>query len=1424
MDQGNFEEQLSMVQQMVQEMKQGFTTAMEELSKIQYGDQTLQKQLADTKQECKEDIKDIQQAVKDIKLEVQKIAAQVREVTTAQKDLRERVESYQDDKTVLLDELEKSGIISSDTRMRLQMRLGADQHREDNAVPEVTTMVNTYLDSIQPHTAAVGDEDQYQSDSSLTATVSRNMGLTQALGEKCLHLNLTTSSEEEEEEEDKEQELPHFSPHPDVQNQGSFHREEVAHDIVEAERDYCSQLWTLMDTFINPLRQGEILTPRDLNRVFPPYMPQLYEQHCIMLHKLEDRLTKWKWNGIVGDVFAKLTDSQDSDSGLTLYRMYINDFPTIINSMNRWFAQSIHFREIMQSTCMATSPVLTLLLAPLHQVPKYSLLVKSMLKWTSADHPDRYYLEMALSRLKLFLKNMNDELEHAMQVLNIGSSNDGDGPSHRSHELGNSQSSGSSSIEANPASTTKDSGIQSNGEDVQRGHLSSTSNQRYLQQTLRERQQALDAENIYRKESNQGQPRSHHLAYGSQPNLSQPLIHFDNGRSSPYMFSNQNKKFYSSQTKLHLPFDRSEKAKLRKRPDGQKMGQYSSHMRPLTPQILSYTQNRHFPDGRVHLREGSFGRGHQRPASAVEFTGADFERQQKIIELLAYHNALTPRQSSSHDRRKSDFYMSVPKYLGAYTSESRDDGNQEEHPVQGRGRSSHKHFLAAKEKILYQGSDEIHEDEKGDDSYFRNYSGKRGHHVPKTQSVEDYGIYGDDDNDAQDEVEADEHQQIPAMNVMNVPHRPKIMVPRWRQNSPSYVAGVDLDKQPNGSSQEQFATSLAQILINPGTKNNVKGRVSPIVHSGNASSKQTQEKERNRARVELSGDQDIKFKQVTDTTKQGETESPTSDKRSKESEKHPFMDTQPEKVNDNNIEAHKTISVSHFKEKNHHGNSTDSLKESGKIPDTSDFLEKRDNQAQAIIDGSHSYRRAESKSSIDNRSLKVSSVSASETPQIVPEASDLKEDRSAVKPAKRDWSSLMPKDEHGPKLLTGTPEISDSVQKAQSVPKSGGDDKHNIQTQNLIDYFQNRRFISAVSPGRDSSMEGKIINGVQRSSTPNPVFDKYGNDIINFETFGSDERNGDIKAVLTKQMILSEGQASANHRKEREGQSSIGQKKSKADTDDSVIVREVNDIEESVTQNGHSHKKQLSLVSFSKTGEPSGHQGISNLKKLEETKDSGKKEVETKEMAVNKTSGQSVIKPSANFAKLQRTTSPTPYSKISQPVGPVKIPNIPEKVNRSMQNMNGNSNGADTGDLSRRAISPHFHEKPVEIENQLSSLLKETDEITNASRARRSPSPNKGSAERSLSPSKGNLKDTKIPVRKKDSGPGLTLPNQSNVSKSTEDISKIKKKSAFKDSIKSLFGRKKHGTPEEEAAMHKPGVCISTQRVTNSSTEFIENI
>lgn len=91
----------------------------------------------------------------------------------------------------------------------------------------------------------------------------------------------------------------------------SVQREKSVQESVTAERTYCSQLWNLIDCYIRPLRQEEIMSQRDINSIFPPYIPHLYEQHCLLLRKMEERMLNWRYSGVIGDVFVKLTDSPE---------------------------------------------------------------------------------------------------------------------------------------------------------------------------------------------------------------------------------------------------------------------------------------------------------------------------------------------------------------------------------------------------------------------------------------------------------------------------------------------------------------------------------------------------------------------------------------------------------------------------------------------------------------------------------------------------------------------------------------------------------------------------------------------------------------------------------------------------------------------------------------------------------------------------------------------------------------------------------------------------------------------------------------------------------------------------------------------------------------------------------------------------------
>ncbi len=42
--------------------------------------------------------------------------------------------------------------------------------------------------------------------------------------------------------------------------------------------------------------------------MFPPCLTRMYEHHCTFLQRLEERLTNWKWQGLLGDVLQRVFD------------------------------------------------------------------------------------------------------------------------------------------------------------------------------------------------------------------------------------------------------------------------------------------------------------------------------------------------------------------------------------------------------------------------------------------------------------------------------------------------------------------------------------------------------------------------------------------------------------------------------------------------------------------------------------------------------------------------------------------------------------------------------------------------------------------------------------------------------------------------------------------------------------------------------------------------------------------------------------------------------------------------------------------------------------------------------------------------------------------------------------------------------------
>ncbi|KAK3092952.1 hypothetical protein FSP39_009296 [Pinctada imbricata] len=713
MDQGQLAEQLALVQEMVQEMKQTFTGAMEELAKTQYGD---------TESRNQQQLTDV---VQSLKCEVESLKISVKEISDNQKVLEERL---------------KQQAVRSESI-----------HQATSPGREMAPMMRPYLASLNQQKSSSEDTDG----DLVTALACKSLNLSQALHEKCLHLEASASSEEEEHMRGVQ---PPFSV---METDTSMQREKAAQEIVEAERSFCSQLWNIIDGYMSPLRELGVMSIRDANSLFPAYIPQIYENHCLQLKRMEERLIKWKYSGMLGDIFIKMTDSVEGD-GLALYKDYINDFSSIINNMNKWFSQSAAFREFMGSTNLASSSVIPLLLAPLQQIPKYSLLIKDLVKYTGTDHPDRYYLESVLSRLKNFLNVMNEELEQAMQYLNVAR------PSYnRSRECGNSTHSDSSG-DANNISSARDSGVHSSGDDPpHRIQASPNTARRYVLQVLREKRERRGMGSHHQNYTARPlsvPPRSHILDYGSHPDLTnQEFTEYVEPPSQGDMFLpyQSGNKMYSSLTKiagkstpeLRSPEKPPRRIRIRRRQDNPAPQQTfnTNYLRPLTP---------HFPFHSSPMRAGTMnmenqgvtarGRGRYRPSSSIDFTGQQLDRD-KLFEQRTYLES--PRGHPGEGRARNELHLSLQKLMserdrqkydhGPSASQRLGNGFMPVTSVMGRQEREGQYMQTIQRDEEEEEMNELSQDFQENQNFFQTSLD----HAFQKNAIEDYGVYGDDDED-----------------------------------------------------------------------------------------------------------------------------------------------------------------------------------------------------------------------------------------------------------------------------------------------------------------------------------------------------------------------------------------------------------------------------------------------------------------------------------------------------------------------------------------------------------------------------------------------------------------------------------------------------------------------------------------------------
>ncbi|KAJ8360295.1 hypothetical protein SKAU_G00168200 [Synaphobranchus kaupii] len=193
-------------------------------------------------------------------------------------------------------------------------------------------------------------------------------------------------------------------------------RQTAALELLESERVYVSYLSLLLKANIT-FNGSEAIHLKD-KRVFPSSLRFLIQQHLELLHILQERVLKCQWQGILGDVFMRLT-SKESDF-LHYYVAYLKELPECLSAGSVYSAVSMKSAGLFEGDVMRKEthpPLHVLLCQPVQRIPEYLMLLQNMMRQTDCEHPDYYLLLICTLQIRAFTEQYSHLLQYNKELL-----------------------------------------------------------------------------------------------------------------------------------------------------------------------------------------------------------------------------------------------------------------------------------------------------------------------------------------------------------------------------------------------------------------------------------------------------------------------------------------------------------------------------------------------------------------------------------------------------------------------------------------------------------------------------------------------------------------------------------------------------------------------------------------------------------------------------------------------------------------------------------------------------------------------------------------------------------------------------------------------------------------------------------------------
>ncbi|XP_028325319.1 rho guanine nucleotide exchange factor 33 [Gouania willdenowi] len=341
--------EIKQLQGLVAELREGLQEALRELKELRHRDQGLEEKLHAHQTHVEDKIMGLKNSLNTYKEELNMALFHVKDVSIRQKDVQRRMKLMKSDRNKEIPPVSQRRRSRED-----ELSASRDEHESEHNVIHYCS----YNQRSCSPTQAVPCEPEQQRDSQTPSTHTETR------------------------------------------------RHRASLELLESERLYVSHLSLILKANIS-FNGSEFVTTSKDKRPFPSSLRFLIQQHLDLLHTLQERVLKCQWQGIMGDVFMRLT-SKESDF-LGFYLSYLKELPDCLSALGTWESDA---------TDGESKPSLhSLLLQPVQRIPEYLLLLQVLLRQTEADHPDYYLLLVSIQQFRSFTIQHQLLLQHNQDLL-----------------------------------------------------------------------------------------------------------------------------------------------------------------------------------------------------------------------------------------------------------------------------------------------------------------------------------------------------------------------------------------------------------------------------------------------------------------------------------------------------------------------------------------------------------------------------------------------------------------------------------------------------------------------------------------------------------------------------------------------------------------------------------------------------------------------------------------------------------------------------------------------------------------------------------------------------------------------------------------------------------------------------------------------